>query len=376
MINDNFLQDRLSDRVNQGNLRALPMTEMGEDFVSNDYLGLASNTGLEQLVTERWSAMSFRKLGGTGSRLLSGNHALYEELENQLKQVFQAEATLVFNSGYQANQALIASVAHRGDRILYDELSHICLKEGAWLSKANAFSFKHNDLEDLERRLKQDTSARTFIVTETLFSMDGDFGPIEEILTLCDRYQAYLIVDEAHTTGAYGQDGGGWLVENGWAERVFARVYTFGKAMGSHGACVAGSRVLIDYLVNFARSFIYTTSLPPHSVLSLIEAFRYLADHIKLQEDLQEIIGYYRSTFHKVLGWESTSHSAIQPVWISGSDHALEVSRQLTSSGFNALAIRPPTVKAGTERLRISLHTYNSEASIDGLVDCLKESAI
>lgn len=373
MVNDDFLRERLAARTEAGNRRVLPSGIQGEDFVSNDYLGLASNEALIAQIEARWQAHAPKQVGGTGSRLLSGNHALYEELETLLKHVFQSESLLVFNSGYQANQALIAAVASRGERILYDELSHVCLKEGAWLSKADSFSFRHNDLEDLERRLKQGASTRTFVVTETLFSMDGDFAPIAEMLDLCEKYGAYLIVDEAHSTGAYGSDGGGWLIQQGLADRVFARVYTFGKAMGAHGACVVGSQVLTDYLTNFARSFIYTTSMPPHSVLSLIEAFRFLRENMFLQQQLQEVIEYYRTIHKTVLGEQSTGRSSIQPVWISGSDKALQVSRHLLESGYQALAIRPPTVKVGTERLRISLHTFNSKTSIDGLIGCLSE---
>lgn len=373
MINDDFLRERLDARAASDNKRVLPSAIQGADFVSNDYLGLANNQILIQRIDARWQHHTPKQVGGTGSRLLSGNHALYDELESLLQAVFQSESILVFNSGYQANQALIASVASRGERILYDELSHVCLKEGAWLSKADSFSFRHNDLNDLERRLKQDAGTRTFVVTETLFSMDGDFAPIAEMLDLCDNYGAYLIVDEAHSTGAYGAAGGGWLIEQGLADRVFARVYTFGKAMGAHGACIAGSKVLIEYLTNFARSFIYTTSMPPHAVLSLIESFQFLGQHMSLQDDLQGVIRYYQETYEKVIGEACTSHSAIQPVWISGSDKALEVSKHLLERGYQALAIRPPTVKAGTERLRISLHTFNSKTSIDGLIGCLRE---
>ncbi|MDW3195283.1 MAG: 8-amino-7-oxononanoate synthase [Cytophagales bacterium] len=373
MINDDFLRERLEARAAAGNKRLLPSAIQGEDFVSNDYLGLANNDHLIQRIDARWQLHAPKQVGGTGSRLLSGNHDLYEELESLLQTVFQAESVLVFNSGYQANQALVASVASRGERILYDELSHVCLKEGAWLSKADSFSFRHNDLEDMERRLKQDTDKRTFVVTETLFSMDGDFAPIAEMLDLCEKYGAYLIVDEAHSTGAYGAAGGGWLIEQGLADRVFARVYTFGKAMGAHGACIAGSSVLTEYLTNFARSFIYTTAMPPHAVLSLIESFQFLGEHMGLQDELREVVKYYRETCEKVFDKASKSYSAIQPVWISGSDKALEASKQLQENGYQALAIRPPTVKAGTERLRISLHTFNSKASIDGLIGCLKE---
>ncbi len=368
-MKEDFLRQYLEKRREQGTLRELPAEGAPIDFLSNDYLGLARNEELAASIAERWSKDQ-QLSGGTGSRLLSGNHALYEELESRLAALFQAEAVLVFNSGYQANQSLISAVATKNDVVLYDELAHVCIKEGAWLSRARTFGFRHNDLQDLERRLNDVTASasRVFVVTESLFSMDGDFAPMEEVVRLCERFGALLIVDEAHSTGSYGPQGAGWLVERGLESRVFARVYTFGKAMGSHGACVAGSSLLRDYLLNAARSFIYTTSLPPHSLRSLIEAFAYLGQHPELAEQLHKNIDFFRRTFEDLAGTSASSLSSIQPIAVAGAERSLKVADGLKHAGYQVMAIRAPTVRAGAERLRICLHSYNSEEEIRGLV--------
>lgn len=366
MVNEDFLKQKIDERRNNGNLRQLKPSSDLVDFVSNDYLGLSRSELLFDQIRIRYEQESLPN-GGTGSRLLSGNHVWYEEAEQLLSDVFRAEATLLFNSGYAANQALVSSVAGRGDTILYDVLSHVCLKEGAWLSRADSIAFRHNDLDDLESRLKR-VSGRCFVLTESIFSMDGDVAPLEDIIILCEQYGAYLIVDEAHSTGVTGAGGAGEIVDKGWQDRVFARVYTFGKAMGVHGACVAGSKVLVDYLINFGRPFIYTTSLPPHSVISIIESFKYLADHLELQSQLQDKIKLFRSQ------WKDTlSETAIQPVMIGDNEKARKVSSDLQKAGYDVRPILSPTVGAGTERLRISLHVHNTDEEIKGLAHQLNE---
>ncbi len=361
----NFLNKKLAVRRSAGNLRQLPGHSDLIDFVSNDYLGLSRSRELAAIVRSR-EAEAAPGIGGTGSRLLSGNHMFYEKLEDLLKSVFHAEAVLVFNSGYHANQAVIASVAEKGDTIIYDQLSHVCLKEGAWLSKADTTAFRHNDLEDLEAKLRLG-SGRMFVVTETLFSMDGDFAPMKEIIDLCENYEAYLIVDEAHSTGTYGKDGSGLLSQLDLEEGVFARIYTFGKAMGVHGACVAGSKTLIDYLINFARPFIYTTSLPPVSVIAIEESFRYLASHLSLQKELKDRISQFKSGFPETL-----SDTAIQPVIIGSNERAREISGKLQEEGLDVRPILSPTVQKGKERLRISLHTFNTPDQIHQLTSILQ----
>ncbi|MEQ8471214.1 MAG: 8-amino-7-oxononanoate synthase [Marinoscillum sp.] len=366
-----FLLDKLDERKKRGNLRQLKPTSNLIDFVSNDYLGLSQNEALSHRIKTRLHSESIPN-GGTGSRLLSGNHGWYHEAEEMLTKVLKSESVLLFNSGYAANQALVSAVADKGDTILYDLLSHVCLKEGAWLSRADSIAYRHNDLEDLESRLKR-VRGRCFVLTESVFSMDGDIAPLEDIINLCEQYGAYLIVDEAHSTGALGEGGGGMLVEERLQDRVFARVYTFGKAMGVHGACVAGSQILTEYLINFGRPFIYTTSLPPHSVISITESFKFLGEHMSLQDELKSKISLFQSN------WASAkSNTAIQPVMIGNNEKARKISSDLQLVGYDVRPILSPTVGAGTERLRISLHVHNDDQQILSLCiklnDLIKES--
>lgn len=360
-----FLEEKLDERAVKGNLRELKRQIGLKDFVSNDYLGLSQNDELSLSIRSRVEEESPPN-GGTGSRLLSGNHPWYESTESYLRRLFRAESVLIFNSGYAANQALVSAVAGKGDTILYDQLSHVCLKEGAWLSKAKTVSFRHNDLPDLADKLKR-AQGRCFVLTETIFSMDGDVAPLRQILELCEHHEAYLIVDEAHSTGVMGDEGAGMLVAQELFERVFARVYTFGKGMGVHGACVAGSQLLIDYLINFGRPFIYTTSLPPHSLIAIEESFKYLASHEELQQDLVEKIALFRSNWGR-----SESGTAIQPVMIGDNENARFVASTCQNEGLDVRPILSPTVQKGTERLRISLHVHNTDEEILHLTEILK----
>ena len=363
---EEFLKQKLEKRKKKGQLRVLPKEDNLIDFLSNDYLGLARNKELSIRISESLLHEGFVGNGGSGSRLLSGNHRLYEKLETKLAELFQSESTLVFNSGYAANQALVSSVAGRTDTILYDKLSHVCLKEGAWLSRAQSHSFEHNNLIDLESKLAN-AKGRKFVIVESVYSMDGDEAPIENILKLCRKYEGLLIVDEAHSTGIFGRNGSGYLVEKGLERDIFARIYTFGKAMGVHGACVAGSKTLIDYLTNFGRPFVYTTSLPPHSILSIYESFKYVAHSPELKEVLISKIKFFKSLF------ETHSTTAIQPIIVPGSQRVRDVAKKLRNSGFNVLPIVAPTVQEGEERLRICLHTFNSDEEILKLTENLKK---
>lgn len=370
------MEKRLKERKSQGNFRELTSHKLPYDFVSNDYLGLARNEELFERIQKTVEKLNIRTVGSGGSRLLSGNHQLTERLEERLARLFQSEASLLFNSGYNANLGLLSSVAQRGDTIIYDELSHVCLKEGAWLSKAESFKFRHNDIDDLEKKLKGG-KGNLFVVTESVFSMDGDQSPIEEIVSLTKKYGANLIVDEAHTTGCFGENGNGWLCEKGLANEVFARVYTFGKAVGAHGACVAGSNILIDYLINFSRPFIYTTALPIHSVVTIDEAFNYIAKHSDLKLRLNDKINYFLQLINQSgisLSPGSLSKTAIQPIVIPGNQRIKEVTSSLVNKGFDLRPILAPTVPEGTERIRLSLHVHNTKEEIESLVLLLKNA--
>lgn len=369
------MQQKMAERDAKGNKRSLPALQLPCDFTSNDYLGLARSAELEGQIRQRLRELNVPAHGATGSRLLSGNSDFAVELENELARLFNAEAALLFNSGYTANLCLLSSVAQKGDTILYDQLSHVCLKEGAWLSKGQTFAFRHNDLEDLESRLKK-TVANVFVVVESVYSMDGDTAPLQELAVLCRSYSARLIVDEAHGTGVFGRGGNGLVGEMALEDAFFARVYTFGKAMGVHGAVVVGSAQLIDYLVNFGRSFIYTTAMPLHSLVAIEQSFWFLKERPALQNELQQKIRFFINNFEAVEAVRPDlarlkSETAIQPLVVPGNERAKSLATGLQASGFDVRPILAPTVKEGEERLRICLHTYNSENEIHNLCQSL-----
>lgn len=371
----NKLLQKLEERKQAGNHRMLSIGGELKDFFSNDYLGLAKNRELFRLIHEVHEAQHGNLNGSTGSRLLSGNNVFFKETEERLADIFDAEKALLFNSGYNANVSILSSVPQKGDTILYDELIHASLKEGARLSFARRFSFRHNDLQDLEHKLRK-AEGDSFVVVESVYSMDGDFSPLKAISELCDKYGANLILDEAHSTGIWGKGGNGIACDLGLEDKIFARIYTFGKAMGIHGACIAGSATLIDFLINFARPFIYTTALPPHGVASVIAVFSYLQQHEELPRLLKERIGFFKKTsgeFGKVKMRLIESESAIQVLKVPGNNEARKLAEHVASGGYDVRAILSPTVREGEERLRICVHVYNSEEDIYNLVKCIND---
>jgi 8-amino-7-oxononanoate synthase len=364
---------KLLERENAGNLRKLSVPDALADFCSNDYLGLAASTALHTQIGQQYANLQEVQNGATGSRLISGNSTYALELECKLAGIFQAEAALLFNSGYAANTAILSAIPQKNDTILYDEYIHASLKEGARLSFANRFSFRHNHYGDLEKKLKKATG-EIFVVAESVYSMDGDFAPLSEIISLCHTYNAHLIWDEAHSTGMWGENGSGIACEKNLHPEIFARIYTFGKAMGVHGACIAGSRNLIDYLTNFARPFIYTTALPLHSLVSIAEAFQYVEAHPDLRTCIHQKIKHFTVELHKYPALRQAwieSYSPIQVIKIGGNQATRQVSAQLQQAGYDVRAILSPTVKEGEERLRICLHVYNEDTHITTLVEKL-----
>lgn len=371
----NHISQKLHERDLAGSTRKLLTTKDLVDFVSNDYLGLSRSKGLFERIQSYDYSREVNLNGSTGSRLLAGNSATAQQLEIKLAGIFNSEATLLFNSGYVANLALISCVPQRGDTILYDSLSHVCLKEGAFLSKAQRFPFRHNDCEDLEAKLKLATG-HIYIIIESVYSMDGDLAPFGDMIALAEKYGAKIIVDEAHSTGLYGNSGSGKLCALGLEEHIFARVHTFGKAMGVHGAVICGSQELIDYLINFARPFIYTTALPLHSLISIDAAFDYLSKNIQLQKDSQDKIFHFNSLFNQKIGKNDNmlkleSHTPIQPIVVPGNKRVRHIAESLQKNGFDVRPILAPTVKEGSERLRISIHTHNTESEIAELINQL-----
>jgi 8-amino-7-oxononanoate synthase len=369
------LRKKLSERELNGNLRKLTCNNNLIDFFSNDYLGLAKSKDLSENIYKEYKSLHGNLNGATGSRLLSGNSSYFISLEEKLSIILKSEKSLVFNSGYNANVALLSSVPQKEDTILYDELIHASLKEGARLSFAKRYSFRHNDIADLELKIKKGIGD-VYVVVESIYSMDGDSSPLTEIINLCEKHDAHLILDEAHSTGILGEGGNGLACKLGVENRIFARVHTFGKAMGVHGACICGSNDLINYLVNFARPFIYTTALPLHSLVSISQAFDFVRSNAKLQEEIVNKIKFFKSEFvKKSLSKEKIieSNSPIQVLKVPGNKEAKFLSDKLTADGFDVRAILSPTVKEGEERLRICLHIFNSEEEIKKLIASIYE---
>lgn len=361
----NFLSDRLRKVNEDGLLRTLTTRDGWVDFSSNDYLGLARSRDLFTTIQQKMDALQDRFNGATGSRLLSGNSKHYEMTERMLARVFRGAAALIFNSGYAANQAVFSSIPQKDDVIFYDELAHACIKDGARLSFATKYPFRHNDLEDLERKLKKNRGKKKFIAVESIYSMDGDECPLQDLTKLAQMYDANVVLDEAHSTGVVGEEGSGLAVHLGLADQVAIRIHTFGKALGVHGACVVGSVDLTKYLINFARPFIYTTALPPHSIISIECAFLYLATHQELQNQLRSNIDLFLR--HASFLNRTVSQSAIQTAIVPGNERVKAVANSLQQKGFDVSPIRSPTVPKNSERLRICLHSFNTDDEIRNL---------
>jgi len=361
------LREEIVRRQQAGLLRQLTHGDL-IDFTSNDYLGLARSEELWNLISQRSEELGVHFNGATGSRLLSGNSALAEQVEHDLAHIFQGETALLFNSGYAANLGVLSALPLRNDTILYDELSHASIKDGARLSLAKKFSFRHNDLNDLEAKLRR-SEGHCFVVVESIYSMDGDRCPLRELTALAATYDATLVLDEAHSTGVDGVRGEGMAVAMGLSDRVGVRIYTFGKAMGCHGACVVGPAALKDYLVNTSRPFIYTTALPPHALLTISGAFTFLQKHPELAEQLHANVSLFAGTMMKSSVPHAFSDSAIQRVNFPGNDNVNAAARYLQDKGFDVRSIRKPTVPEGAERLRICLHAFNKAEEITALAE-------
>ncbi|KZS39835.1 8-amino-7-oxononanoate synthase [Aquimarina aggregata] len=371
------LQKKLFDRAQNNALRTLPGSKGWVDFSSNDYLGFASSKDIfnetHKLLEEK---KTFRN-GATGSRLLSGNHNFYIETEQMLAKFHYADAALIFNSGYDANIGFFSSVPQRGDIIFYDELIHASIRDGLQMGIAKSYKFKHNDIDDLQEKIttlsaKLENDNEVYVVTESVFSMDGDSPDLKKLVSFCKNKNYQLVVDEAHALGVFGKNGIGLVQELGLEHQVFARINTFGKAMGCHGAVILGSKDLKSYLINFSRSFIYTTGLPPHSLATIQTAYKELQDSVEAQK-LVENISFFNKKI-KETELDSIfikSNSAIHCCIISGNENVEKVARQIQEKGFDVKPIKSPTVAKGKERLRFCLHSFNSKKEITKVIELL-----
>ncbi|MDD5569549.1 MAG: 8-amino-7-oxononanoate synthase [Bacteroidales bacterium] len=367
---DKFLNDPIDKREKENSLRSLRCENNLVDFCSNDYLGYARSEDLIKKTNE--NKLSLNRIGSTGSRLITGNYKFTEELEKYIAEFHDAEAGLIFNSGFDANIGLLSCVPQRGDTIIYDELSHASIRDGARLSYANSYSFKHNDTCDLQNKLEI-AKGNIFVVIESVYSMDGDLARLGEISIACTANNANLIVDEAHATGVIGNKGEGLVKHLNLQNKIFARVHTFGKAIGCHGAIILGNNLLRKYLINFSRSFIYTTALPLHSLISVKCAYEKLSKDTENINKLKNLINIFKSLTGEIKGLELIkSESAIQSVIIPGNDNVKKLALHMQDNGFDVRPILGPTVPKGKERLRICLHSFNKEEEVKKLIDILK----
>ncbi len=367
------LLDKLASRLQNNALRKLPKATNLIDFASNDYLGFSNSKTIFEATHRYLVASSQIQNGATGSRLLSGNHSVYQAAEEYIAQFHQSPTALIFNSGYDANVGFFSAVPQKGDLILYDELCHASIRDGIQLSNAKAYKFQHNDLEDLERLLIRHPDTTIYIVTESVFSMDGDTPNMEELVQLAEKYHSYVIVDEAHALGVLGERGEGLVQTLQLQDLIFARIVTFGKGLGCHGAAILGSDDLKSYLINFARSFIYTTGLSPHSVATILTAYQQLEQATESQQQLKNNISYFDQEKNRLSlkPLFVRSKSAIQSAIIPGNERVKAIARQLQEKGFDVKPILSPTVPEGQERLRFCLHSFNSEKEITHVLQLL-----
>ncbi|MEZ7499321.1 pyridoxal phosphate-dependent aminotransferase family protein [Flavobacterium sp. Arc3] len=350
------------------------------DFASNDYLGFSQS---EIIFKDRQEYLSKNKCieeAATGSRFLSWNRKLYQETEGFIANFHQTETALIFNSGCDATIGFFSAVPQKGDLILYDELCNASILDGIQLSSAKACKFNHNDFEDLERliqnpRPKTQDPTRIYIVTESVFSMDGDCPNLEELVRISDKHHCYLVVDEAHALGVFGSKGEGFVQMTGLQDPIFARILTFENALGCEGAAIVGSVELRDCLVNLDQSFKYTTGLSLCSVTAILTGYQHLEQEQQTIAQLRKNIIHFNQE-KNMLGLKQLfvhSKSAVQSAIIPGKENVTSIAQKLQEKGFDVKATLSPTVPEGQERLRFCLHSYNSPEEISELLRLLSK---
>lgn len=351
---DSKLLKKIIKREEEGTYRSLSSFGDYIDFLSNDYLG-ASKFDFQS------KASSF---GSTGSRLISGSNKFTESCEKNISEFFGTQKALVFNSGYDANIGFFSAIPQKGDTVIYDEHIHASIRDGVRLSYCDSYSFRHNDIEDLKRKIKL-SKGTIYVSIESLYSMDGDIPPIKEIAFLCKELDAYLVVDEAHAIGVFGELGKGLVDLLKVNEFVFARLVTFGKAFGSHGAAILGSENLINFLINFSRSFIYTTAMPMDSYRRISDVLT--DDRLGFErQKLKSNISHFCEVFK---GFNSTSNpkSPVQLLKFGSISKAKDLAERIQEAKIAIKPIFSPTVQKGNEGLRICIHSFNTFDEIDFL---------
>jgi 8-amino-7-oxononanoate synthase len=362
----------LDELRGQGRYRSL-RRPAGIDFTSNDYLGYGNGR------LSAGPAAPMLPVTGMASRLLRGHHPIWDEVEAALAGWHGAEAALMMTSGYAANEGLISTLIEPGDWVAYDELCHACILDGLRLSRPRKYRFRHNDLNHLEEGLRAEAARRDdgramFVITESLFSMDGDLAPLQEVVALTERHGARVIVDEAHSTGCYGASGSGCVDAASLRERVLATIHTGGKALGVLGAYVCTSRLVKEFLVNRCRHLIFTTALPPAVGPWWLEAVSRIWRDDAGRQALHRGAANFRSALTES-GVAPAGTEYVVPVILGDDVTAVRVAARLQERGYDIRAIRPPTVPPGTSRVRISIHADHDPEMLGRLANAVREAA-
>src|SRR3990167_3392670 len=363
-------QKSLAHLAKRNRLRVLTQKQ-GIDFCSNDYLGLTRSQRIKDaMMTALENGMA---VGSGGSRLLGGNHSIFTNLEIMAARFFGSEQCLYFNSGYTANLAIFASLPQRRDKIFYDEYAHASILDGIKLSRASAVQCNHNDVNDLQQKIKQwrkqGGMGRAWIAIESLYSMGGDRSPIDAYIHLLNDEDGLLMIDESHATGVFGNHGKGLAARYANRENILT-LHTCGKALGVSGALLCLNKVFYDYLINHARPFIYATAASPLIAVAVQEALKILVEEPQHREQLTTLYQQANLEYAKLFGIPGTG-SQILPVYINNNRLALQVLAKLSHAGFSIQAIRPPTVPEGTARIRVSITRHVSHENIIALFSTL-----
>jgi len=358
------LLKQLEERKNTNSLRTLSVVSSQKiDFSSNDYLGL-SKTKIE---------CKNKPIGSTGSRLITGNYTQIEAVEKQIALFHGKEEGLIFNSGYTANLGLFSTLPQRNDVILYDEYIHASIRDGIRLSNASSYHFKHNAIDDLEKKIIKYRGNTIYVAVESVYSMHGDSPSLQAFAEICQKYNAYLIVDEAHGVGIVGKKGEGLVSVLNLQSLVFATVITFGKAVGCHGAIVLGSKSLKDYLINFCRSFIYTTAPAPSDIQILEQQYIQLQNKHSARMAIRELKQVFLKHLNKHISFVTGDYGAIVAIVIGGNTKTKQVAGLLQQKNMDVRAILSPTVPKGKECIRICLHSFNTTKEIVYLASQINE---
>lgn len=374
------LQAELDERAASGLLRKRRLLETAQtanitvdgqqvlSFCSNDYLGLANHP---KLIAALQQGAAQSGTGSGASHLITGHHQYHQQLEEALAAFVKQPAALLFSTGYMANLGVVSALVGRGDEIFADKLNHASLNDAAVLSRAELKRYPHNDLVALEGMLKASNASRKLVMVDAVFSMDGDLAPVPELLALCEQYNAWLLLDDAHGFGVLGKQGRGVLSHFKVSSPHIIYMATLGKAAGVFGAFVAGNTVLIDYLLQHACTYIYTTATPPALSATVLAALKIIEQDEARRVHLKQLIDYLKSNLH-LKNWQLIeSQTAIQPLIVGSNEAALSLSEYLLTLGILVPAIRPPTVPKGSARLRISLSAAHNFDDVERLINAL-----